>query len=391
MSIRSLTRPVLAASLLAFVAAAGLSAEGSALPTRKPVLQVNYKANEVYYLDTYKADIDRLETGVNAISSQKIKLASKDKLNIFLDTIDMMLFRQYCEKEGINVSDSEISNQLAQMKASLGQGATDALVEASLRRNGVFTDVRTYVKQDLLFTNYLKAKKADDVKAIGQPSSSDILKAYDDMKFNLRRPSSYRFSMIYARTQGISDADKKKSQDAMKAMAAKLKSNPSLFDDYLVKGAVEAKSSGYQAMIGLVIAKTAESKKQYPSLYDAVFQLKEGEVSDLIQDDTGMSIVRVSLYMPEKQLALDDTIEGLTSTRASQINPMATVLQLVVSDLQNSQYASLQKTVRDQVNAKLRKEGTITVNLAALSEVLDPAEVDAVKALKSSGYSLILQ
>jgi hypothetical protein len=70
----------------------------------------------------------------------------------------MMLFRQYCDREGIKVSDSDIANQIAQYKASIGPGATDAMVEASLRRNGVFTDMKTYVKQDLLFTNYLKAK-----------------------------------------------------------------------------------------------------------------------------------------------------------------------------------------------------------------------------------------
>jgi parvulin-like peptidyl-prolyl isomerase len=390
MSIRSLTRLGLAASIFAFVAAAGLSAQTS-LPTRKPVVQVNLKVNEIYYLDAFKADIDKLESGVNAVSAQKVKLSSKDKLNIFLDQIDMMLFRQYCDREGIKVSESDINNQIAQYKASLGAGATDAMLEASLRRNGVFYDTRTYVKQDLLFSSYLRAKKADEVKAISQPSAADVLKAYDDMKFNLRRPSSYRFTMLLSRTQGMSDADKKKASDTMRAIAGKLKADPSLFDDYLAKGAVEPKTAGYQTMPGVYIAKTPESKKQYPALYDAVFQLKEGEVSDLIQDDTGLYIVRVSLYLPEKQLALDDTIEGLTTTRAAQINPMATVIQLVASELQNNKYAALQKSTRDAINAKLRKEGTVTVSLSALSEVLDPAEVDSVKALKGSGYSIILQ
>jgi hypothetical protein len=43
------------------------------LPTRKPVLQVNLKGNEPYYLETFKADIDRLESGLNAMSVQKVK------------------------------------------------------------------------------------------------------------------------------------------------------------------------------------------------------------------------------------------------------------------------------------------------------------------------------
>lgn len=391
MSIRSLPRLCLAASLFCFVAASGLAAQGSALPTRKPVLQVNLKANEIYYLDAYKADIDRIESGLASLSTQKVKLSSKDKLSVFLNQVDSMLFRQYCDREGIKVSDSDVNNQIAQMKASLGPGATDAALETSLRRSGVFTDLRTYVKQDLLFGSYLRAKKADEIKAISQPSASDVLKAYDDMKFNLRRPSSYRFSMLAIRTQGMGDADKKKAVDTMRGIANKIKADPSLFDDYLVKGAVSPATAGYQAMIGLIIAKTSESKSQYPGLYDSIFQLKEGAVSDLVVDEaTGPCVVRVSLYMPEKQLALDDTIEGLNS-RAAQVNPSATVLQLVASELQNNKLSALQKSARDAISAKLRKEGSISVSLAALSEVLEPAEIDAVKALKASGYSIVLQ
>jgi hypothetical protein len=389
---RSIAKLALAALLFCLLPALGLSAQtATPLPVRKPIVQVNLKANEPYYLETFKSDIDRLESGLNSISAQAIKLSSKDKLNIVLDTIDMMLFRQYCDREGIKVGDSDVATQLNQFKGSLGPGATDAMVEASLRRNGVFTDVKTYIRQDLLFAAYLRAKKPDDIKAIGSPSPSDILKAYDDMKFNLRRPSSYRFTMITVPMQGKSDADKKKARDQMHAMADKLKVNPNLFDEYLVKGAVDPKSSGYQTMMNLVMAKTADSKKQYPSLYDTLFALKEGEVSDLIEESNGLVIARAGAFLPEKQLDFDDLIEGLTGNKASQANPSATVLALVVNDLQSTKYAELQKKTRDEINAKLRKEGSITLSPSNLVGVLDDPEINALKALKGSGYNIVIQ
>jgi hypothetical protein len=394
MRIKYMARLALVVSLLAILSAAGLAAQAaSPLPTRKPVLQVNLKANEPYYLETFKADVDRLESGLSSMSVQKVKLSSKDKLNIILDTMDMMLFRQYCDREGIKIADSDVSNQIAQYKAGMGAGATDAMVEAGFRRNGVFTDIRTYVKQDLLFANYLKAKNPDDIKAISQPNASDVLKTYEDMKFNLRRPSSYRFTMLVARTQGKSDAEKKKSEDLMRSIAGKLKANPSDFDDYIVQGGIDAKSAGFQTMMNLVIAKTAESKKQYPGLYDAIFKLKEGEVSDLIQDDTSLFIVRTGAYLPEKQLGFDDVIEGLTNTKAASANPTATVLALVVNELQSTKYAALQKTARDAINTKLRKEGNITINIANLADQLDAPEIATLKALaaKGSGYSVTIQ
>jgi hypothetical protein len=213
------------------------------------------------------------------------------------------------------------------------------------------------------------------------------------MKFNLRRPTSYRFSMLVARTQGKSDADKKKAEDLMRSLAGKLKANPSDVDDYLVRGGLDAKGSGFQTMMNLVIAKTAESKKQYPGLYDAVFKLKEGEISDLIVDDTGFSIVRAGVYLPEKQLNFDDVIEGLTSTKAAAANPSATVLALVINEYQSTKYGELQKTSRDAIVAKLRKEGTITIAIANLSDMLEAPEIEALKALavKGSGYSVVIQ
>jgi hypothetical protein len=388
----SMARLALAVPLFAMLSAVGLAAQASTpLPTRKPVLQVYFKVNEPYYLETFKADIDRLESGLNAISAQKIKISSKDKLNIILDTIDMMLFRQYCDSEGIKVPDSDVANQLTQLKASLGPGATDAMVDASLRRNMVFTDAKAYVKQRLLFESYIRSKKSDEIKSISQPSAPDVLKAYDDMKFNLRRPATYRITMLRVATQGKSDADKKKAEDAMRGIANKLKANPNNFDDYLVRGTIDPKGAGFQTALPIWIAKTADTMKQYPALYDAVFKLKEGEVSDLIEDDTGYSIVRVSAYLPEKQLDIDDPIEGLTTTQAASANPSATVLQLVASEMQNTKYAQLQKSARDEINAKLRKEGTITLNLGNLAGMLDQPEIEALKALKGSGYTIVLQ
>ena len=392
MRTHSMARLALAVFLVAGVSVGALAAQTAIpLPTSHPLVQVNLTANEPYYVETFKADIDRLESGLNAFSPQKVNLASKDKLNILLDTIDMMLFRQYCDQQGIKVSDIEVTNQIAQYKASLGQGATDAMLDASLRRNGVFTDVRTYVKQDLLFTSYLRAKKPDDIKAISQPSAADVLKAYDDMKFNLRRPTSYRFTMLLARTQGKSDADRKKAGDMMRAIANKLKVNPSAFDEYLVDGAVNPAGSGYQTMVNLVIAKTEESKKQYPGLYATIFNLKEGEVSDLIEDDSGFSIVRTGVLLPERDLGFDDLIEGLTNSRAATANPSATVLALVINEVQTTKYSELQKTTRDAINADLRKKGTITLTVANLAGLLDAPEMETLKGLKSKGYNLVLQ
>jgi hypothetical protein len=386
MRINPVARIVLAAAFITALYAADLAAQAStSIPTRKMVLQVSLKANEQYFFDTFKADVDRKQQG---FGKQKT-VSSKDKLNIILDTIDMILFRQYCEQQEVRVSDADVSNQLAQYKASLGPQVTDAMVEASLRRSGVFTDAKTYVKHDLLFGSYLKKKYPTDIAAIGQPSAAELLKAYDDMKFNLRRPSLYRFSMLLAPTQGKSEADKKKIGDAMRDIAAKLKEDPSGYDEYFVKGMLDPQGAGYQTMPYVVIAKTAESRTQYPNLYDKIFKLKEGEVSDVIEEGMGLCIARVSHYLPEKQLGLDDFIEGL-STKSATSNPSATVMALVVNEYQSSKYNELAQKVRNEINTKTRKDGKVTIFVSNLVGELDEPEMNALKALanKGSGYSV---
>jgi hypothetical protein len=395
--IQSMARLGLASFVLAAIALSGATAQAVSLPTKKPIALVNYnKTNEPYYLDTYKADIDRLESGLNAISAQKIGLTSKNKLNIFLDSVDMILFRQFCDKEGIRVSDADIQTQIAQYKASLGAGVTDAMVDASLRRNGVFTDLKTYVRQDMLFTTYLRQRKADDVKAISQLGADDVMKAYEDMKFDLRRPATCRFTMLVVRTQGKSDAEKKKSADMMKGLAKQLQNDPSKFDGLLAKGALEPNDSGFQTMANLVFSKTADNKKQYPALYDALFKMKEGEVSDLLEDAGAYEIARVSAFLPEKQqLLLDDSIEGLNTPQATRLSAMggqATVIAYIANEIQQTRYTDLQKKTKDEINAKLRKEGTITITLANFAGLLDDAEIATLKSLKSDGtYNFIFQ
>ena len=49
------------------------------------------------------------------------------------------------------------------------------------------------------------------------------------------------------------------------------------------------------------------------------------------------------------------------------------------------EHAALQKTTRDAINTKLRKEGNITINIANLADQLDAPEIAALKALAVKG------
>lgn len=369
--------------LMAFILSAPIAAQASGgkatpLATRKILAKISLTSNEIVYVDEVKAtinDIERIAKGQ--------KLSSKDKLNVVLQKIDDVLFKQFGERESIKISDAEVNAKLAEMK---GQAATDEMLQTTLFAQGILIDYKNYIRDELIFTRYIMTKKQDELKAAGKYEVQEFLKAYDDMKYNLRRPDLLRFAMIFVNIQGKSDADKKKAADLMDSISKQIKVNPSRFDEFLIKGLIDP-SAGYTTAPSGIIYKTQDSKKQNPAIYEAAFALKEGQISDVIADDVRICIMRATEFLPEKQLGLTDRIDTLPSSGTAgyvqSLSPNATVLDLIAFDLRNSKSEAFSKKIKNEIFSDIRKKASIKITTASLSDLLDDAEIEALKSKKS--------
>jgi parvulin-like peptidyl-prolyl isomerase len=328
-----------------FLLVSSLALVGAQTAIDKPAATIKLIRQEVISVRQLKADVEKLQKVTNTTWTP-------DQIRIVLDNrINSMLFLQYCEREKISVSDTEVNNALTQMKASLGANATDADLEKALQSSGVFVEPKTYVKQRLLFENYIKLRRADDLKAaMVQPTADEILKAYDLAKSSLVQPDTMRVSVIYVDTRGSSDADAKKAKAVLDSVAAVLKTNPSKFDEYVLRA---GDAAGYKAIPSLYIEKTSQNRTLYGAdLFDAIFKLKAGEVSGVIQSPTGYRIVRANEFIAQKQLGLSDTIPG---------NENVTVQQYIAYQLMNDKQAKFLSDAEADLVAKIRKEATIKV------------------------------
>ncbi len=331
--------------LTMFLLVSSLALVGAQTAIDKPAATIKLIRQEVISVRQLKADVEKLQKVTNTTWTP-------DQIRIVLDNrINSMLFLQYCEREKISVSDTEVNNALTQMKASLGANATDADLEKALQSSGVFVEPKTYVKQRLLFENYIKLRRADDLKAaMVQPTADEILKAYDLAKSSLVQPDTMRVSVIYVDTRGSSDADAKKAKAVLDSVAAVLKTNPSKFDEYVLRA---GDAAGYKAIPSLYIEKTSQNRTLYGAdLFDAIFKLKAGEVSGVIQSPTGYRIVRANEFIAQKQLGLSDTIPG---------NENVTVQQYIAYQLMNDKQAKFLSDAEADLVAKIRKEATIKV------------------------------
>jgi parvulin-like peptidyl-prolyl isomerase len=321
-----------------------LAVAASAQTIDKPVATVKLIKQEVISVRQLKSDLDKVEAAAG------VKLTADQRRQLLDGKINSLLFFQYCEREKIFVSDAEITTAIGQMKANLGIGQDDAKLEAALRSQGVFADARTYVKQQLLFRNYIQQKRSADLKTLQAPSADEVLKAYDLAKASLVRPDTLRVSIIYVDLRGLSADAKAKAGDALRQVAAQLKSNAGRFDELVIRSADAG--SLYKASPSVYVSKTTQYQDLYGAVFmDKVFKLKAGDVSDLIENEAGLQIVRVNEVLPQKQLTLSDSVPG----------QQATVQDLIMQQLANEKQSKLLEKIQTDLIAGLRAEGKVTI------------------------------
>jgi parvulin-like peptidyl-prolyl isomerase len=312
----------------------------------KPAATIKLQRQEIVSVRQLKADVEKLQKVLG-------KALEKDMIRQILDArINSLLFVQYCEREKIVVSDAEIAKTLASMKTDLGAAATDADLENALRAEGVFVDPKTYVRQRLLFTAYLQARKTAELKAAsGIPAAEEILKAYDLSKSSLVRPDTMRVSVIYVDIRGKSPEDTKKGSETIKGIAAALKADGDRFDEFMLKG--NEAGSGYKAIPSLYVEKTSQNRTMFgPEFFDTVFKLKSGDISAVVESSTGYRIVRANDFQAQKQLTLSDTVPG---------NPNLTVQEFLAYQVAQRKQTELMDKFEADLIAQLRKEATIKV------------------------------
>ncbi|MEI6875205.1 MAG: peptidyl-prolyl cis-trans isomerase, partial [Spirochaetota bacterium] len=264
--------------------------------------------------------------------------------------INALLCFQYCDREKIFSSEADVNAAMVQMKSTLGIGADNSRLEAALRSQGVFTDAKTYIKQQLLFRTYLQQKRAADLKTLQAPNADEVLKAYDLAKASLVRPDTLRVSIIFVDLRGLGADAKAKASDAIKQVANQLKSNPGRFDEMVIRSS----DSGalYKASASIFVSKTSQFQDLYGAIFmDRVFKLKVGELSELIENEAGLQIVRVNEILPQKQLTLSDPIPG----------QQGTVQDLIMQQISAEKQSKLLDGIEKDLIANLRKDGSVKI------------------------------
>ena len=352
-----------------------VSAFGFAQIDLQPVAIVRLSKTEQITVKQFKEYISWL-TVTKAMSTQNAnaKLTDSERRQALEELGNQYLACQAAEQERITVTEREINQYFDQSIKSfsdglaqiLGRNPTDAEIDTELRNRTGMTRAtyREIMKRSLLTENYLKVKKQSLFEAIKQPTEAEITAIYNEAKSKsifengFIRPDTVRVRMIVVPYRNA--GEKTAAQNKANELSRQINNDPGRFDE-AAREFVKP-NSGYLSGDAFVYKDERVRQAMGPAFVDAVFALRQGAVSRVLERPDGFFIVKVMETYRSKTLVLDD-IYNLEDHRS------VTVRQAIGSaEIQRRFMVTLQQASEELV-AELKKKGSIQIMDATYNNI----------------------
>ncbi|GHU21354.1 membrane protein [Spirochaetia bacterium] len=302
----------------------------------RPVAVVRLMGTETITVSQFKTVVENNQRALGQV-------LTKDQQRQLLDSmIDEKLLLQGAIRDRVVLSDAELNQQVQelrnQMASQVGRQPTEDEFASAIRsQTGLELAVfREQLRQQLLMQKYVLTKKDALLKTIQQPTEQDIINAYNINKSQFIRPDTVRFSMI--EVPFSTAAQKTQAKTVADRLVREIASNASKFDEAVIKG--QTVGAGYNAGDAGYIPRTPQAQQLFGlDLMNTAFSLRQGEVSKLIEGNTGFYIIKITETYAMKALTLDDI---------AQLGSRVTVRQYISSGiLQERQQALLNRAVQE--------------------------------------------
>jgi len=316
----------------------------------QPAAIVNLTRSEPITVKQFRTEVERME------KTARRSLNAQERRDVLDSMINERLAIQAAEKDKITVSESEVTQQINQLKSqmvqALGRQPTDAEFAAAIKsETGLeMPAFREQARRQLITQKYLMSKKQSIFENIKPPTDADITNAYNLTKSQFVRPDTVRFSMIQVE-YGSDAASKTKAKNLADSLIREIGSNASKFDEVVLRG--QSPNSGYQAGDAGYLPRNMEAAQIVgQDFITTAFNLKQGEVSKLMEGLRGYQIIKVTETYAQKNLELDDIFQ--LGTRMTVRNYIGNSL------LQERQMEALKKATEELV-AELRAGKTFQI------------------------------
>ncbi|MDR0316780.1 MAG: SurA N-terminal domain-containing protein [Treponema sp.] len=313
---------------------------GFAQSDLQPAAIVNLIRSEPITVKQFRTEVEKMERAAGR------SLTEREQRDILDLMINERLVIQAAERDRVTVSESEVNQQINQLRAqmvqTIGRQPTDAEFNQAVKNEtGLeMPAFREQMRRQLLVQKYLTSKKQSLFESIRVPTEQDILNTYNLARANFVRPDTVRFSMIQV-AYGENAASKLRAKELVDRLDREIGSNPSKFDEAVLRG--QSPNSGYQAGDGGFLPRNMEAAQVVgPEFINTAFSLRQGEVSKTLEGARGYQIIKVTETYAMKNLELDDIFQ--LGTRMTVRDYIGNVL------LQERQQAILTQATQELVS-----------------------------------------
>jgi peptidyl-prolyl cis-trans isomerase C len=251
--------------------------------------------------DVKKTDFDRIIQTMEARAGQPIPADRRDE--IMRGAIDQLvvytLLSQESRNRGIKIDEAEIEAKMGQLKS---QFPTQEAFDKALKDRGMTVDsLRKDARVDLSVTKLIEA----EVATLPGPSDVEAKDFYDKNPDRFKQDESVRASHILIRVDEKADAAaKKKARAEIDAVLKQAKAGADF-----AKLAQQHSQDGSAAQGGDLnyFAKGA----MVPAFDKVAFELKPGQISDVVTTQFGYHIIKVVDHKPGRTIPFEESSQQI--------------------------------------------------------------------------------
>ena len=231
-----------------------------------------------------------------------------------LDTlINNEVFLQGAERDGITVSDRQIDQLYAQAKANAaaqaGRAVSDEEFAAEAERQfGSVDAYRQALKEQYIVNQYVMLKKGAELQNIPMPTDSEVASFYRQNQQMFFQSENVKLAHIYIpKTDNASENEANK--ELLSSVAADIHSGKITFEKAVSEYSQDEGSKNIGGDIGWLTADNNVARQGWGNAFcDQVLSMGPGDISDVLESNTGYHIVKVSVHNPGRILSLSDTV-----------------------------------------------------------------------------------
>ncbi len=287
---------VMAASATALFAASSMISS----PAATVNLIRNHMISTAELDSEYQSYIDR---GVQSIT----------KMDVLETLINDEVFLQGAERDGVTISDRQLDQLYAQAKsnaaAQAGRAVTDEEFAAEATRQfGSVDAYREALREQYIVNQYVMLEKGEELQNVALPTDSEIASFYRQNQQAFFQAENVKLAHIYIPKTGNA-SDDEANRAKLEAVAADIHSGKITFEQAVLEYSQDSSSKNLAGDIGWLTADNTVARQGWGDAFcDAVLSMQPGEISDVLESNTGYHIVKVSVHNTGRILGLSDPV-----------------------------------------------------------------------------------